>query len=76
MVAEPGNGMGLRLMAGAYILIALLAMIPTVLEQRTNGLQGVLKRLPGLVACLLWPLPLAAVTILALHRGRPRRAGS
>lgn len=65
--------MGLGVAVGAYVLIALLAMIPTCLEQRATGTRGVLRRLPGLVACILWPLPVAAVVILALRQRRRDR---
>lgn len=65
-----GGNMGLGVAIGAYVLVAVLAMIPTCLEQSANGTRGVLRRLPGLVACLLWPLPVAAVVILALRQRR------
>lgn len=65
--------MEVRIAVGAYVLVALLAMIPTTLEQPANGDRSLLRRLLGLVACLLWPLLIAAVAILALRQEMPRR---
>ena len=57
---------------GAYLVIAALAMVPTLLEQRANRIEGPL-RLAGLLACLLWPLSFAAVAILVLRTERRKR---
>lgn len=63
--------MGIEAALGlGYGLVALLAMIPTWLEQGANGIGGLPQRLAGLAACLLWPLTAAVVAALAWRAAR------
>ena len=60
---------------GAYVLVAILVLIPTCLEQRANGVCGA-WRLASFAVCLLWPLSTVVVATLAWRAGRrDRRLG-
>lgn len=56
-----------------YGLVALLAAIPTAIEQDANGIHGILARSAGFAACLLWPVTVVVIAALALREGRRGR---
>lgn len=58
-----------EVLIGGYLIVTVLAMIPTCLEQRASQLNRS-WRLAGIAACLLWPLSVTGVAVLALCQGR------
>lgn len=54
---------------GVYALIAAVAFMMTLREQLGQGSRGLLSNLAGYVACMFWPLALAAVLVEAQRRG-------
>lgn len=71
--------MGLGLLLGVgYGLVAIVAMGVTYLEQVAQGIEGILQRSAGLLACAVWPLVAAVIVAMVMRDGRrhavaPRR---